>query len=223
VIISKASLQLANLCDKRFSSICIEPDGSVVVFNGTIIAVCSPVRLEIKKNVPIEEQESENKQIILNSETVFSIIKSMPRDTLFKGLLEHCDMSLPDDGSPIVKVITTDGKQKAEIIVRRIQKHYFDYKKILRDAFIKTSSNILSNKKILNRKRWKDIVEVIDKVCPYAGDFSPVFWEFNKNDIVVRSINELTGQRMIAYFKAVEKGEWLVESNWEKKLLYSQY
>jgi hypothetical protein len=235
MILSKAALQVVLLCssDKHvpiLNCICIEPDGSVVATNGKAVVAISPAEAKIIEAVPLPGKSTADcygQQIVLSADTVKEIIRAIPRDTQFKGLLEHCSVNLPDSSLPTVKVIVTDGKRKSEITVRRMKEKFVDYRQVFKNAFaaavLNTQENI--NRVIVNRKRWGLICDVIDKVCPYDGDFSPVYWEFaHDGNILVRAENELTKQRLVAVFSSVDRfsggqDNWMDLSNWELKLL----
>jgi hypothetical protein len=62
---------------------------------------------------------------------------------------------------------------------------------------------------------------VIDKVCPYDGEFSPVYWEFTKSgNVIIRARNELTEQRLFSVFSTVEfhDGKWMEWDSWEERI-----
>lgn len=232
MILSKASLQVVLLCssDKHsplMNCICIEPDGSVVATNGKAVVSISPVATKICEAVPLPGKTPADclgQQIVLSADTVKEVIKAIPRDTQFKGLLEHCCVSLVSKDESTVKIVINDGKRKNEITVRRIKDKYLTYKAIFKNAYEATKSGYCATV-IVNRKRWALICEVIDKVCPYDGDFSPVYWEFaHDGNIMVRAENEFTKQRLIAVFNSADRfkndqDNWMELSTWELSLL----
>lgn len=225
MILSKASLGIVELCkaDKNIpvlNTVLIEPDGSVVASNGKILVCVSPVEKRICEAVPLQSKIGDVKsQIILSSDTVKEIIKSIPRDMQFKGILEHVAIKEVSEGK--IELTITDGKQKKVLNVRTIAKSYLSYKKVFKDTFdnLQEESN---GRVIMNRKRMNLAILALDKVCPYDGDFSPVFWQFTKNgDVLVKAINEITEQKFMAVFQSMDVHgtiDWPDFSVFERKL-----
>jgi hypothetical protein len=230
MILSKIALQLVALTGKNksapvFDYICIEPDGTVVATNGRVLSLVSPVADTIKAKVPLTKKDNADcfgERILLTSEAVRTILKAIPKDTQFKGLLEHCSIWLDSEGSTTVKVQVTDGRRTSDLTLRRINSEYITYEKVLKEAsesrLMVGTDNIQC---VLNRKRMSLLVDALDKVCPYDGEFSPIYWEFTKRGhVIVRAQNELTKQRMFSVFGKAEwqDGEWVEWDEWEKHI-----
>lgn len=230
MIISKASLNLAILCagDKHIplmNVVCIEPDGSVVATNGKVIAAVSPVSPEMCAAVPLSGKGLEDtfgQQLVLSAGTVREIVKAIPRDTQFKGILEHCSVRLTPSTS-VVTVEVTDGKRRNTMTVRTVAPKWIEYKAVFKNAWDRGAEEPADGwRVVLNRKRTALMVEMIERVCPYDGDFAPVYWEFARNgNVIVRALNELTGQRMIGVLSAVTGAgaAWMEMSDWERKMV----
>lgn len=232
MIISKAALMAVRLSvvDKDIPllrTMCIEADGTVVVSNGRVVLCVSPVPQAVRKNVPLGKLTGSSLgcvgSVLLSVETVEQIIKAIPRDTMFKGLLEHCDITAGTGNE--MKVTTTDGKRSNAMSVKRVLGKWVNFKAVLRHALSdvrKYSDPVEPLRVILNRKRLSNLTDVVDKVLPYDGDFAPVFMEFTAHgDVVFRGENELTGQKLIAVFKGVEnvQNHWPNMNDWETKLI----
>ena len=225
MIISKSALQLVGMvgADKgmpMLNSICIEPNGMVIASNTKAIAIVGPVSSRIREAVPLQEQPGDiTQQVVLTADTAKNLVKSIPRDTQFKGLLEHTNIRC--DGSMKMTAEITDGKRRNEIKFRKLNHMYFDYKPVFQAAWKNKYEGEKVKDIILNRKRLTLVLSVIDKVCNYDGDFSPVFWTFTSGgDVIIKARNELTDQGMIVVFRGVEsKGdEGAPEYPWEREL-----
>ncbi len=234
MILSKAALQIVGLtkADKHvpiMDQVLIEPDGTLVATNGRVIALVSPVVEKVRESVPLpwkSEAETFGERIVLSSESVRTVLKAVPRDTRFRGILEHCAIRLNEPEGTKVEVSVTDGKRTQVLTLRRAPTNFLRYEDVLREAL---GSRLLwegeeegraSVRTIMNRKRLKELVETVDKICPYKGDFSPTYWEFTRaRHTIIRARNELTDQRIIAvfgYLRSVD-GEWLEENEWERE------
>ena len=213
MILNKINLLIHELAsiDKAIpvlNNVHITKDGSTIAANGKSIIAVSPVPSTLKENVPLYETESD--PVTISSESVKEILKNIPKDILFNGLLEHCDQK---NGEFII----SDGKRKKKIEAKTYQKNYINYKKVFRKASL--SSRI--HKIVLNRKRLIKLLQTMEKICPDSSGESAVYIEFSRdNDIILRSINHSTGQRCIALMTSYAgiEGKWMEADIWEKKL-----
>jgi hypothetical protein len=213
MIISKNSLQVFNICapDKTnpaMNCICIESDGSVVASNSKVWCWVSPLKKERVALVPLQGKggESGSGRIILSSSSVEKILKAIPKDTQYKGLLEHANIERVILGQPLVVVTTTDGKQTHSINVNAMGFKYPEYQKLFSDAWASCQYIFDSGKRdgvCLNRKRISNVCTVVDKVCSYDGQFAPTWWYFAEDrSVLMKSVNELTEQRIWCLFGA---------------------
>jgi hypothetical protein len=212
LILSKSNLIIHEVTgiDKAIpvlNNVCIEEDGSTIAANGKVLIAVSPVNEKIKQNVPIEENKSGKS--VVSSETIKEVLKNIPRDILFKGLLEYCDYSKGTFTS-------SDGKRKKKIEAKLYSRNYITY-----EQMFKKTCNKKSHKIVLNRKRLINLLQVIDKVCPDSTNESAVYIEFtDDNNIILKSVNHNNGQRCLALmtsYKNIE-GKWLEADTWEKNL-----
>lgn len=226
MIISKAALQAAGLCaaDKDVPALAvvqIEPDGTVLAANGKAIIAVSPVALAVREAVPLPDREPMGETVVLSTETARELVKAIGRDTQFKGLLEHVALRIVEPGKPGVLATITDGKRRTETTVRRIRSDGLPgWRDQFREAFVCGGGD---GRWVVNRLRLRAVVETLEKVCPYSGDFSPVFWTLREDGTaLIRVENELTGQRAVVVVSGIAGGEaqadWLALSNWEKRL-----
>jgi hypothetical protein len=228
MILSKAALQLVELTtpDKDvpvLDCVCIEPSGIVVACNRMMTAAVLPIGVEVQKNVPLEDSGRLHTQMVLTSASVRSILKIIPKDRLFHGMLEFCDID--ENGN----VTVTDGRQKHLIKVSPVKVKFIQYRDEFRaalcayDNWINTGVEhpVGGTKAIINRKRFKAFVDTLEKVCPYDGNFSPIWIDFSSSDYVVaRAKNEITGQQVTAIIPR-SAGEWIMIDKSER-LLFAQ-
>lgn len=192
----------------------VEPDGTTIGSNGKAIIAVSPVSGAIKKQLPLSE--TANGPLTLPAPFVHDILKQIPKDTRFKGLLEHCDIHEIDKAGT-VSVKIRDGRGPKSLDGKKYPRDYTKYKEV----FERVAGTKQSVKVVLNRKRFLDTLDTLAKVAPHGGDFAPLWLEFTEeNDVVLRTYNPATGQRVLAVMSSLKGGEsqWLEESDWEKEL-----
>jgi hypothetical protein len=213
MILSKNNLLIHELSaiDKAIpvlNNVHIAADGSTVAANGKCLIAVSPVDEKLKSSIPLQETKSDAHTI--SNESIKEVLKNVPKDTMFGGLLEYCDT---ENGT----FTSSDGKRKRKLETNVYQKKYIDYKK----AFRRIPWNNKKKRIALNRKRLIKLLQTIDKICPDSSGEGAVYIEFTEeNNVVLRSINHINGQRTIALmttYKGIE-GNWLQPDEWEKKL-----
>jgi len=125
------------------------------------------------------------------------VLRAIPKDRKFAGMLEYCDV----DGSGMVRIY--DGKITSSLEIHPIKLQYIDYREEFRNAICLRSAPPVSA--VFNRKRFKVFVDVMEKVCSYDGDFSPVYFDYGNGDYVVaRVYNERTEQWVITILRKEE-------------------
>jgi hypothetical protein len=209
MIISKAALQLVELTtpDKDIpvlDCVCIEPTGIIVAMNKFVIGAVIPLDEDVVKNIPLQEGKPILRQVLFSSATIRGILKTIPKDRMFKGLLEYCDISPNGDNGGEYIVTVHDGRVASTSIIQAIRVKYPDYRVEFRNAATLQS---LQRDFTVNRKRFKAFVDVLEKICPYSGDFSPVYLTQNNNGyIIARCTNEMNKQEVVVVLrKSTEK------------------
>jgi hypothetical protein len=213
-IISKASLSLAQIATGTgaLGMIEIQPDGAVAASDGRLLIAIGPVRDEVAQAVPLEGKAQLPRAVTLSAATATGLQKQIPRDTLFKGLLEH--VSLVESGTGFQTVINT-GKQKLVSTLRAASEKWVEWKAILRTAFTKQ----VLGRVLVNRKSLEKCIDVLKGSCPYSGEFEAVLIEFREGGIMtIRARNNLTGQAVLATF-AVQGAKEVELEKWEKELI----
>ena len=218
MIISKQSLNtvLVTAKDKQIpilDNIHIDKDGTVIGAAGNIVVAVSPVLKNIVdklhlKSTPLKEG------VTISSDTAKKILKNVPNDTTFGGLLEHLDVV--SQGGPNVHFIMHDGKQEMNVSGTKYPGQYIKWEEIISRS-IKGGTN---KRIIINRARLKLLLETLEKVCPDTSGESPVYMEFTKDDdIIVKAKNLKNGQRCIGVMKTYRYNEeaWINDSKWEAR------
>jgi hypothetical protein len=217
MIVSRRALQAASAIAKVeknspiAGNVCIECTGEVIALNRNVLFIVEPVSKEMKGKIPLKEVGFQ-KRIVLPLATVETICKAVPRDTMFKGLLEYVNIECKD-GLAIV-VTLTDGKKQHSINCSRSGIEWVNWRKTFQDF---KTEEMFGHRVVWNRKRLASAVEAVEIACQYDGEFSPVFIHTGTKRTILRSINELTGQRIVCIFSESEC-QWLEENEWELSL-----
>ncbi len=211
MIISRSSLQ-AVLCTNKtppiLDNVHFQTDGTAVAFDGKMLGVVSPVRTEIKEQIPIVE--TPGVAATMSSETIREVLKNMPVDKKFHGLLEHTDLT------PEGTFKLTDGKRQRSLAGKPYSREYIDYRAVIRQI----GKPVV--RVVLNRHRLKAMLDFLDKACPDGANESPAYLEFSEsNDVTIRTVNPMNGQRALGYMASYknEEGKWLEPDEWEQSLV----
>jgi len=217
-ILSKANLQVVKVSTVEkaipaLNNLRVESDGTTAAANGRVVLAVSPVKKKTKESVIVDETNLPETGCTIPAETVKDVIKNMPKDTNFGGLLEHCDLSVKDNKG---QFLMKDGKKPIKIGGNLYRHEYVKYREILGNAL---KSTLLSSRVVLNLKRLKSLIDAIDKVCPDSSGETPAYIEFTPNDdVVVRAVNPTNGQRAVAVMSSYKfaEGQWMEHSEWEE-------
>jgi len=222
MIISKSSLQvlLVTKNDKIpvLNNIHIREDGTTIGSNGKTILAVSPVGAEVRNTLKDRIGDDPlSSAITVAEETAKDVLKNIPKDTQFKGLLEHCNVKIDPESDRGVEFTMTDGKRPKVIKGKRWMRDYIQFE----DVFKRVAATRKEVKIVLNRRRLMSLLDAIDKACPDSTGNSPVYIEFSdQNDIIVRCVNYVNGQKVMGVmqsYKGIE-GQWLEEGEWERSL-----
>lgn len=220
MILSKASLGVAAIAavDKAIpalGNICICADGSAIALNSAVIVAVGPVENRVRDAVPLDKGPDgflPSDQIILSADAARTIVKAMPRDTLFKGLLEH--VSLARSGEQISAQVT-DGKRKTNTLFNRASQRWVEWRSIFRRVLRAPVAGVV----YVNRRRLENVLDTLRAVCPYSGEFSAVKITMGTDgSMSLRAVNEMTGQRVVIGFAGSTSASWPEDTTWEKGL-----
>lgn len=217
MILSRSNLRVVDVAavDKSIpvlGTVHIDSDGTTVASNGKACLAVSPVLPEIKDATPVEESKGRAPATIAG-DTIKEVLKNIPRDNVFKGLLEHTDFNA-DTGT----FKLNDGKRNRSIVAQLYQRPYIDFKKVFELARAAPSKLQV----VINRKRLINLLQVIDSICPDSSGESPIFVDFtDKNNIIIRAVNGTNGQRAMGVMTAYkgEEGKWMAANLWEKRIM----
>ena len=215
MILSKANLLIAGITEKsgdnRLNTVHVAKDGTTVAANPRILIAVSPVKRKVKKNLTFLNDVGENISGTITAETAKSVLKYMPKDSLYKGLLEHCTFN---DG----KFEIHDGRRMQRVEGKLFEREYIDYKK----AFDLIGKEEVSNEITINLKTLLQTLQTLDKVSQNSTKDSPVYITITENGhLLMRTENFRTGQRVMAFTTAYtkEENQWLTLNIWESRLL----
>ena len=221
MILSKASLEIVRITktdkQERLSMLHITENGDTIATNGRSLLAVSPVSEAGKKSFPLMDKGQEEDKMTLPATFVEEVIKNIPKDVLFKGALEHCQIESVDNDTVVVYM--TDGKRTNSIKGRKDARTYVPYEQVLDEALNYESKKI---RIVLNLRRLLTLLKTIDKVCPDSTGETPVFLEFSegKDVIVIRAYNRKTQQDIVAVLMAYRniEGKFQINKEWESVL-----
>lgn len=217
MIFSKANLTAVDIAkaDKRIpalDNLHLRADGTTIAANGSCVLAVSPVKSADAARVPIEATKMLTDAETVSSETVREILRGMPRDTLFNGVLENCDYS----GG---KFTLTDGKRHRTISARTYPREYIDYAKIFKR--VGSSSAAVEYTSAINLRRLVDLLVTIDKMFPDSSKNTPIFLSFTgEHDVIIRAVDVRGRQRCVGVLRSYvgREGTFLPADEWEKNL-----
>jgi hypothetical protein len=236
MIISKQGLMVVHTTkadDKipALNNIHIARDGSTVGIGGKMFLAVSPISDKVRKkigNIFEEKGTIPDKGLTVNADSIKDILKYIPSDRAYGGLLEHCNIEPIKDDERKCRFTMTDGKERTSKTGKLYTRAYLEYKRLFAEAMKTCTADeeaTPGNKRIvLNLKRLIVLLEAIAQVAPDSSGDNPVWVEFTKdNYIVIRAINMTMDQRAIGImmpFTGVE-GKWLEPNEWERGYLPS--
>jgi hypothetical protein len=217
MILSKANLSIHSIIksDKTIPSLDtlhIREDGTTIAANGSAIVAVSPVSPEVRKSVPLDESACIGASTIF-ADTVAEVLKNMPRDSTFGGILEHCDFKNVGGEFTI-----TDGKRLRRIAGKLFERDYIDYRAIYQRAHKETRKARCA----LNLKRLRAMLDAIESAVADSSSDSAIFIEFTEADSVIfRAQNSKTAQKILGIMCAYTNAEeaWQKYDEWEESML----
>lgn len=220
MILSKSNLQVVHVTKNDripvLNNVHIAEDGSTVGSNGQTVLLVGPVQETTKRSVPLDEV-GVGESVTISEGTVKDILKNLPRDTQFKGLLEHCNVAVDQEDETKVNIQLTDGKRPHIITGKRWEKKYINYL----DVFRRVNQTKHKARVILNLRRLSLLLETIEKACPDSLSTLPLFIEFSEEgDILIRTVNQSNGQRVLGVMSSYKDdgGKWLEPDDWERSI-----
>lgn len=211
-IISKGSLAVEKVAGVDDGPCAVTSDGATAGTSRRAAMVVSPVGGDRREAVARFLPEKPLKTgVVVSAKTMREADKLVGRDTTFKGLLEHCDIT--EDGSESVEITAVDGQRVQSIRARRSGKR-LDVP-VLLSAMVRAVEEEGTRTFVANRKRLKAVLDALDRACPDSAGSSPVWVTICADgQVVLRGENRATGQRAWALMSAGKAaaepplGEW---------------
>jgi hypothetical protein len=227
VILSKGNLKVVEMTapDKAIpmlDNVFIRKDGTTIGCNGRAILAVSPVipKVREKAKAVLVNEKPLDRDFAVSSETAKEVGKTMPRDTMFSGLLEHCDV---EDRGQSAMFTFSDGKRLKTLEGKKHSGEYIDFMEWIGSA-LRHAADIddTATRVVVNRRRLMALLKAVDTICPDSAGEVPVYLEFTSQDeIILRCENPASGQRVLGVmgtYTGVE-GKWPELGDWEKSFI----
>jgi hypothetical protein len=215
MILSKSSLLISSLARKDASipgldCIRLEKDGTAIAASKNIVLAIEGVNTEATKNLPFENTAP--LEVTITTETAQRIASAIGSDSTFGGRLEYTDVY--DKGVKLCFNVCDDKNRKSTIEGTKVHYPWINWRAIFRHGARRDNKKV-----IINRARLDILLSVLKQIAPDKGGESPLYIEFTEdNYLIVRSVNYVTGQRIIAivtnYF-----GTWPEYNAWELSIV----
>jgi len=191
-------------------------DRSAVATNKKVYLVCEGVPGGIREQVPLEEGELGDERVAVSPETVREMLKNVPRDRRFGGLLEHIDVRA---SATDVTFESTDGKRKTRKTAKRSDREVNSAPatKLILDTFGRKDVTVMC----LNLSRFIDLIAAMDSISDDSSGESPVWVAVSPDgDIALRTVKWKTGQRVLGYMHSYNGADSQIPelSEWERRM-----
>lgn len=226
MLINKAMLAGAlEVCrtDKEFpilNTVLIDTDGTICAMNKMVLYAAEPVLKSVSERVPLPAKDMLRDRIVLSSEMATELLKMIPTDKVFKGLLEHASVDFADSTGSELNIVIKDGQHTKSVKMHALNVQWPDWKKV----FVETKKHVSAAQNfVYNRKRLEASVAAVRASCNYQGDFAAIFSEYScvngGNRMLWKCVNELTGQTVVIVSNLAEIQQVNnVVGTWEKSL-----
>jgi hypothetical protein len=220
MILSKGNLQVVAVTKRdaklrALDNVHVTCDGSTVGCSGRSVLAVSPVRKKVKKGLPLEEKGKVRRRgVNVSADSIRAVLKDMPKDTKFDGLLEHCNMR-KRTGEDVVVFTMSDGKRRRRVEGKVYPPAYVAYDKVLERSLAEREGR----KIVLNLDRLLTLLKTVAEICDDSSAETAAFVEFTENnDVIVRAQNAKTKQRCIAVMASyiLKEKEWMKPNKWER-------
>lgn len=219
MIFSKSNLQVVKMTkvDNKIpvlDNVHFMSNGGTVGTNGVAVIAVSPVEKRFLDHVIFEKEKIKplNISYTISAESIREVLKVLPKDTKFSGVLELVNFS----GDAIE---LHDGKRKKSIEVKQYAREYTEYKDVFKTAY-KTIKDHGAVSTAINLDRLYSIIDCLKEICNDTAQNTILFIQFtNRGDIVFRTRNK-QGQQVVSMIKAYSGVEGSIPefTNWEKDL-----
>lgn len=216
MIFSKGTFYLEKIADDGADFVTVDKEGNSFAANDYCWAALSPVPESVQKKIPLEKQSFAVKGAGISHGTCKEMIRALPKDTTFGGLLENTAIEVTEEGE--IEFLTNDGRRKRSIWAKAVAKAKVPFTWLKSALSARDQEDAVSI--VLNRKRLMALLEIMDKTCPDPGKAAPLWLTLTKyGKLVLRGVNPKTDQRFLASMRAFEDTEWILDSEWEKSIV----
>lgn len=222
-ILSKSNLSIVDVAKHAkdipaLANLHVTCDGTTVAANGKTVLVVGPVSAQARKAWPVEEQPLPV-DVTIPMGTVREVMRGMPKDTQFHGLLEHCDLRAGTDEESVRFVsVDTEGRERG-VKGRRYGRGYVRWREIVQRRLDEADDG---QRVILNLSRFASLLRAVEKAVDDSSGTSVAYVQFSREgDVAVRAVNPRNGQRVVGVLMAEYKqtaAAWLPEGEWEQGL-----
>jgi len=213
MIISRSHLLLEKAVDDD-GLLQINPDGSTFGSNKKVFILLGPVEEELRERLSILLDTPLGNPVSITPESAREIIKNVPKDKKFDGMLEHVNIEEKDETE--VKVFTTDGKRSRDLVFK--QRERTANTDIIGKRIEESLTREDAVKVCLNRKRLLKLLEVFDKATEDTSGEAPLWLSFTpEGDVALRGWDYKYGRPILGYMNAY-KGDDAQEpprTDWE--------
>jgi len=172
-------------------------DGSAVATNKKVFMAVEGVGYKERVNVPLKGEELGMEAVSMSDGTAREILKNVPRDKLFRGILEHLDVTVEGEGDFTAE--TTDGRRSRTIHCRAAGRRMDPKPMVSRILGVLDRGTVLC----LNRKRLLLLLEAMERVAEDATEESPVWIGLGEGgDVALRCLDWATGRSVLGYMSA---------------------
>ena len=216
MIYNRTHLQLEHVVDDN-GILQLNGDGSAMASNKKVFIALAPVEPEIKQRLTVlEESDLNAERVSITPETAKEVLKNVPKDRKFGGLLEHVEVR--DTGGEEVAVKMVDGK-RSRLFNFKKRGRFSEQETVLKYIYrIIDSDSVLTL--CLNRKRLLSLLEAMDKVSEDVSGEAPVWLSVSeKGDISIRGWDFKYGRAVLGFMSANKgrEAEKPPRSDWENR------
>lgn len=185
--------------DRALGVVVLEADGTIVARNRSAIYVAQPANQALAAKLKLTDAGAGNGwPVAVRVDVLTKIVKGVPVDKQFKGILEHINISGPANA---LRYQHTMGG--GEIRGEQPSAQAFGTWRANLAEFIGTSSGSFG----FNRKRLTAVIEAIEAACKYDGEFAYIYQKPVEKGLIWLAENELYGTAVFVAFVAPKQAE----------------
>ena len=198
-----------------YHCIMLQKDGTVVSANEHVRFIAQSSQQQVYKTLPFGNANGLMNNVAITADQILNLVKMIPVDRQFKGMLEHVDISMVNGNT--LSAIFNDGHGEANFTLRasNISPVLANYKNLLQALGL---SKLSQKELLINRSELENIFAALQAACKYNGKFSFIQQRAFDKGYVWRCINELTGQAILIIFTLTESDIKTEFGHWENSL-----